>query len=942
MRLLEVLGVFACLISGCSFVFDEGAFPGLHGATVSLVALDPVTGDALAPGQDIRTVHPLRAQPDARDGRGDPIASFDFIWESWSVSPDETCETEPDAADVVTLKDVGAEVAATHTRKHQCWRVRAHATRGDRVGAEALSNVVRVVNSPPTIRSIALSAYQPMVDDFLRAYPTGVEDVDNDVVATAITWSFDGSPPGPRSPVSVPEGTVKIRAFATVTDNEGATAEVTVAARPITRAPTWYPLAPSADYTAFSFPDENHNRVVTKDSQGIVWEYRLDEPRGWTPLGRAPDELRGAVLATWQDRHLHLVRGAIFFGDQEQPGFWLFDTSIRGEETWCKVVLPPDEEGVAVTPLNLHEGLLLGLVRDAETFEVVGFVVSRALQAGCPTDRATIEVAFEHAPVHPTDIIAKGVYWANVPGRAEAYLLGGVGDEDIALKVEFNNAESGQVVALTDVILGHALPTVGAGVAFDSARNRFVVIGGGFADNIQQVLFPEIAERSRGVFEIAFDEGVEARSIGSLPPDMSPSPVASLGTMGASDDFVLTTNGDDNAAILRVDATGAVHLLEQRAITAPRAIAFAGEVTSVARTAIFGGLPSTGWQSWSFDSTDNAWRPVDAQGPSFRVGFGTLGRTLRRRAFFGGLLDLDRPLYDETPAVRGPYAPAELWELLTVETDDYAWRRYSFADGHEIGSRAGHVVIDALGGPGFLFDTPRFLIAGGHRADGGPSTTSTLITCPSVDGCVTEPMPEFPPGAYARVVYSEHASRYIAIGGSDVPENTIYYTHRWQPDLPPDPWTWTAHTPLSDPTHGAPPPQKSTVAAVWPATACCDEDNVCDFRGDPDRIFIAGGLRTDASIGSQSLRSRPTDLWVLEIGEAGLADSAWTKIAPTTPFGEPPARFGHTSNWSGTNKELSVFGGLTGNAFGDPRWEARTDSWVVRGLDTLNPLGACP
>ena len=956
------------LVAGCSFVLDDDDFAGLRDVSVTLEAIDPATRKPLGPTDDVRTVHPLTAGPSGRDGQGEAVDSFVYTWESWGpIAANQSCETEPDAADVVKLQDLGAELDATHTAKHQCWRVRVRAVRGDRFGPEAVSQAVRIVNSPPSVRSIALSAYQPMVGDTVRAYPAGIEDADGDVVSTRVSWSAGGSAQvGPTFTVS---NLTEIEVTTTVTDEENASDKTQISARPIARAPTWYPIAPSVEKGTFSAPDPVHNRVLTTDAAQTLWEYRLDEPRGWTPLSRAPASLHGGQLTARVDGNLILVTAIYLLQDNKPTEYWLLDTRSRGEEVWCEVTFAElcdflDER--CVSGWGLHEGLLFAPERTfsaEEGITIDRFAFSDALQNGCPEDGAPLEVVWDYAPADTNGAIAGfGSYWAKVPGRREAYYLGGTDNENFALKVTFDGVESGQPAQFTEIALGVTLPTVGAGLAYDDARQRFDIMGGVYADTLAEVL-SKTGRAVRGVFTLDISDGVVATEVTQIPEAVTLAPRASLASIAGTDDLALATTGDSNGGIWRIGDSNAMSRLEQRSHTSPRTFAFAGAIHNPTHNTFLGGLTSSVWQSWSFDNHDRVWAPIEAAGPSFRLSFGSMAPNATRHAFFGGLLDISGSPHDGPPTVRGPYAPAELWELRTEGADEYAWRRYNFTDGHAIGPRAGHVMIDATGGPNYPESTPRFLIAGGHQADNGPSTQTTLVTCPSVDTCVTESYPDFPAGAYAQVGWSEHAERFIAVGGSEAGRGEIFDAAPW--DVSATPWDWRSSYPTADPNPeleiGTPYPRSGAAVASWRA---------CD--GEPDRVFAVSGLRTDITPGLHAYNhgfpefeigtchngfddeGRPmwiegcdgsaADVWMLEVGEEGLSQASWTKLLPQTPFGRPGWRFGHASAWNESAAELSIFSGLSVGFFisSTARLHSHTDSWVLRGLDTLAAPGACP
>lgn len=80
---------------------------------------------------------------------------------------------------------------ASETRRGEVWELQATPTDGDDLGLRQ-SVTVEVVNTPPSLASVAIQPDVARTTDTLTAHPSGVEDLDGDPVSLRYTWFVNG------------------------------------------------------------------------------------------------------------------------------------------------------------------------------------------------------------------------------------------------------------------------------------------------------------------------------------------------------------------------------------------------------------------------------------------------------------------------------------------------------------------------------------------------------------------------------------------------------------------------------------------------------------------------------------------------------------------------------------------------------------------------------
>ncbi|MEZ4287821.1 MAG: hypothetical protein R3A47_06685 [Polyangiales bacterium] len=184
-RALAMVGLVASIVaSGCSLK-DRQVYLGAgrpSAPTIELNTTEPRAGDTL----QARVL-----------GSVDPAGRTIHYNVQWYLN---------DANDpAMVSNDLSEDALSTLSQslaKAQRWRVEAIAQTSDGRDSRTASVDVVVKNTPPSIRSIASSSYQPIADERVQITTSGFFDADGDAKILKYIWTITG-----RSPIetSVPE-----------------------------------------------------------------------------------------------------------------------------------------------------------------------------------------------------------------------------------------------------------------------------------------------------------------------------------------------------------------------------------------------------------------------------------------------------------------------------------------------------------------------------------------------------------------------------------------------------------------------------------------------------------------------------------------------------------------------------------------------------------------
>ncbi len=303
-------------------------------------------GIALGPAAP-RTVDPLDVTITApgMDPEGLGAVTYEYRW----------------IRDGMTVLETGPRIEPEQTRKGERWEVEVTPVSADgaRRGSPATASVT-IVNSRPTVTSVSLSSYQPVLGASLVAQRGPVQDDDDDSVTTTFLWRRNGAVvPGATGnvltlgPGFASEDEVSVEL--TVSDGEETSAPA-VAGPVRLRADVsrWRQLLPDRrlDEAGFVAFDPLHRRflLAPRDpSTGAIqlWELAIDEAGQGTfaqlsPSGTPPQLQQSPAVYDTNNRRF------LVFGLEPDPGggdrlaVHALDVSVRGAERWTPFALGGD------------------------------------------------------------------------------------------------------------------------------------------------------------------------------------------------------------------------------------------------------------------------------------------------------------------------------------------------------------------------------------------------------------------------------------------------------------------------------------------------------------------------------------------------------------------------------------------------------------------------
>lgn len=468
--------------TGCSLLIDNSPFLG------SDAGVQPDAGGGGDGGRDAGRdagpnapttpeVHIEPAEPRTLDDLSvvidvestDPLAAGAITYEHrWLRDAEDTGET-------------GTTIASARTAKGQTWTVEVTpVTADDRRGPPATASVT-ILNTPPTIRTVGLSSYRPVVDDTLTAFAGSVSDVDGDTVTVRYRWLIDGAAASPTTrqlgltDATAPAGSeifVEARAF------DGSEESAPVDAGPaivVANTTRWIQHWPDRGNVELVTYDERHQRIIigtsrVEGNEPQLWEHDLDTDRfvRLRPTGDAPGFWLYPESGSYDP-----TTGTVYFLTGQFSGpmeLYALHLRERGRERWEQ--LPLTGDAPPSPPLN---GAVLDASRarlyflsqgsggtDAELWQV------QLSTSGGATSRVADGLAF--------DLL--GGTWVSARGADVAYLLGG--GAPIAIDA-IHRLDFASATTLEELVT--RLPVAAAGLtAASTADGSALIFGYGQSD----------------------------------------------------------------------------------------------------------------------------------------------------------------------------------------------------------------------------------------------------------------------------------------------------------------------------------------------------------------------------------------------------------------------------------------------------------------------------
>ncbi len=364
----------------------------------------------------------------------DPLGeSVDYVFEWWRAEEDQDEEKQDDLD--------SDRVISRRTRRNETWRVRVTPITGvsERQGAPAEASVT-IANTPPTVRSVGFSTYEPRPDDTVEGFPE-IDDADHDPVSLGYQWLLNDSPLEGQTlarlnldahPSLAPGDELRLRVVAR-DPNEGL--EYTSGAIVVQPdEPAWRPLLPDRNASEWwSFWDPLHRRALIAvglpGGEGMFWEFAVERVTGesrFVPLPAAN------ITAVEVDRLRHVYPAYDAVGKRavfvyvKADDFPLITTAVQAidlSERSRPTIVPLETEGPLPSPRAFQN-----LVFDQEANRIWmlgGFSVT-----GAPLDEVwTLELG-EGTPRwrETTEVLPRpggGATVVPIPEEKRAFLFGG-------------------------------------------------------------------------------------------------------------------------------------------------------------------------------------------------------------------------------------------------------------------------------------------------------------------------------------------------------------------------------------------------------------------------------------------------------------------------------------------------------------------------------------
>ncbi len=760
------------------------------------------------------------------------------------------------------------------TRKHETWTVEITPL-ADGIPGAAARATVEIANTPPTLGTVGLSDYRPIVGDTLFARAGTTADADGDVVTVEYQWRRGITPVGGTAVFSDLVADSEVSVTATPADDESTGAGVTAGPAIVLADTTrWRQLEPNTwttggGWVVHDLANERLVVLVAYDERGAddaqLWEYSLP-PSGrgsfvrLHPSGTRPIGIGGFTVYDHGNRRI--VGGlGVGPGDSASGRVWALDVSRRGSESF--IALAPSGDAPSMRLFS------------AATYDHANRRV--LVQGGWDTTRDLDEL-------WSLDVQSPGVErWTRLGATGLAIANGCLAiDEDSGALV----LVGGSVSAPGDVFLprGGAFRLRALDGTWEERPLAGVATAGPTClsqDGTLRVLSGRRDDRGVERVEVDLDLAtMESRIVGDAPPT-----VMGLLAETASGRVVLWpgATGDGSERLLSVMAEterGRFEALEQPGLRRPVAAAgaaFTSSATSwfeISHGRALGAAVADSWR-WESGSWTRLSIPPDSE---------TSGQPEPR--YEGPLVDA-LGSRDDIVLLGGRRSDSALADmrLWTRRVRGGEWVERTVAAGGSPSARSGGVVLPCTG----------WMYAGGRLSSGALTRETWVSSCPgaAIRGCSWARGPDLPTTREAAALASDD-QRTLLFGGRDDTGALASMVAMGTGCGPGSSWS-------------VPTVTGSVPSARWGASFTAVEPPL----GTSAATFILYG-------GADGTRFA-SDTHVLD--RSGTSAYAWR---PLVVDGEsPPPRAAHAATWDRINRRVLVYGGAnTAYQLGD-LWELR-------------------
>lgn len=779
-----------------------------------------------------------------------------------------------------------ARIESEATHRDEEWTVRVTAVTSDGRRSSAAAASVTIANTPPSLATVGLHAYRPMLGEELRASTARAVDPDGDPVSIEWSWlrngmEIPGSSTESFSVTSVEPGDeirVLARPFDDVAEGEPVTAGPAIV---LDRATRWRALVPDRNTTAAPVIayDPTHHRVLLASWSGTgsgtpeLWEFGLDDGlRSFVrlfPSGEAPNVISASHVYDSANQRI-IVFGGID-GDGPTNRTWVLDVARRGEESWRRIgelgVAPPPRHApnVGYDPATRRMFVIGGLAPGLTPLQDIWSLDLSDASGGWTLHAASAPPTFQGTMVHDL-------------GRSRMLVFGGalVGSSGYVTSDRIHTFDpSNPNAGVLELPARLPAPVSGPLVARDPASGAWIVAGG-----LEDYALRRIATQAWAL---------DPSDLSAARLELTGAPaVLAAGWMQPFEGILLAhPRHPFSNETVRFDlhtfepSTGRWTPIMVQGIHLPLDRMGAAFAEQRGRAFMIGGRVSEGQllaDVWSLSlgpgSTGVAWTRLDllpdvATGRSPSARFGALGNLLRGEVVLLGGRD------------ESGFAETALWS-----SDGVRWReqRVTTPEGAPLAGRADGVVVDGCG---------RAVISGGETEDRASDLRS--IECVGGDECsVTVVNAQEPSDRWgAAVAFSEPVGGRILVGG-----RSIAGAHG-------DVWLFEScasgwRRPLQ--VTGAVLPARSGHTLTFEAG-----------RTPAGSYLVFGGVGPDRI---------PVDSGVWRLTRVGDDEWSWSPIT-VAPGEAPIGRSQHVATWDDVRQRLFVFGGSapgSGDALGD-MWE---------------------
>ncbi len=458
--------VLAIPLAGCSLLIDNSGFIGSPDAGDADAA---TTDGGLDAGPDAPSSPVVHIEP-ASPAPGDALEA---IIDTESVDPLDRGAVTYEHRWLRDGSDAGvttATVPAGTIANGETWRVQVTPVTSDGRRGVPGEATVTVGNSPPTIGTVGLSTYRPIVGDPIEALPGATLDPDGDPVRIVYEWYLDDARLAGASssrlmvdPSWTPGSRLRVEARAV--DTSDAESAIVRSGDGIVLAggTRWVELLPDRNAVVAGVRDSRHERIVLLVYRPMVGETRLwEHDLGNDRFVQLRPEGAPASGSDFQN-DVVVGNGRVFVVDDPGGGVVLqmLDLSSRGAERWSMIDLDPSVRVTGRSVGGIYDEVrdtLYVALEEGGSFDVVAFAL------GTSPVVPTVVVSDTSAPIERAG-------WVLSPEREEILLAGGLGS-DLVHRLDVS---AGAATELEELPTRLPRAIAGAAIGWDPVSSRYVL-----------------------------------------------------------------------------------------------------------------------------------------------------------------------------------------------------------------------------------------------------------------------------------------------------------------------------------------------------------------------------------------------------------------------------------------------------------------------------------